>query len=144
MQFFFEGSPYPTLRFNHPTEDHIYCYAQHNDSLTNQKVWKNWSPSSSSTLLCYNRDLFHGLLLCDMSIPESFHCQFLDLSQSLIFLHLGLIQNSLFWFSWDWSQNQFFDSSWTYPYVLVFLVLGLIPESNFKEFWELSQSCKKY
>ena len=74
-------------------------------------------------------------MIHDMSIPESFLCQFLDLSQSLIFLHLGLIQNSLFWFSWDWSQNHFFDSSWTYPYVLVLLVLGLIPESNFKEFW---------
>ena len=82
-------------------------------------------------------------MICDMSIPESFLCQFLDLSQSLIFLHLGLIQNSLFWFSWDWSQNHFFDSSWTYPYVLVLLVLGLIPESNFREFWDFSQSYKK-
>ena len=41
---------------------------------------------------------------------------------------LGLVPRSHFWFNWNWSQNQFFDRSGTYPYIFVLFVLGLIPD----------------
>ena len=46
----------------------------------------------------------------------------------LFLVQMGLIQNSLFWFSWDWSKNYLFHSSGTYPYILILLLLGLIQE----------------
>ena len=75
-----------------------------------------------------------------MSILESFPCW----SQSLIFITVVIDPKLTFLVQLGLIPESFFDSSWTYPYVLVLLVLGLIPESNFKEFWDLSQSYKKY
>ena len=75
-------------------------------------------------------------MICDMSIPESFLCQFLDLSQSLIFIAVGIDPKLPFLVQLELIPESFF-SSWTYPYVLVLLVLGLVPESNFREFWDL-------